>query len=216
MPSRLHATKLNKRTKVSVTVGSTGASGGAGCAAQHDAERVITPKLAAEIADVLRRLGHADGTRNPHTGEPRVASEPAAFRFIELFAGIGGFRQGLEALGAILAHVLNPSYMRHSTQFWGNCWAGGTCVFASEISEPCCRAYKLNYGSDSAEVSCNLPAIYRCGVVYRSIKPRYMHFHIPNSVLQTHQHSSDRLLVIASYTVISCRLLQRAFLTTTC
>jgi DNA (cytosine-5)-methyltransferase 1 len=42
-------------------------------------------------------------------------------KFIDLFAGIGGFRQALE-------------------------YYGGKCVFSSEIDEQACITYKLNYG----------------------------------------------------------------------
>lgn len=45
----------------------------------------------------------------------------APFKFAELFAGVGGFRVGLEALG-------------------------GECVFTSEISDPAKTIYKANFG----------------------------------------------------------------------
>lgn len=46
------------------------------------------------------------------------------FKFIDLFAGIGGFHLALEQLG-------------------------GKCVFASEIDKNCIETYKKNYGLDS-------------------------------------------------------------------
>jgi len=45
------------------------------------------------------------------------------FKFIDLFAGIGGFRLALERLG-------------------------GTCVFSSEINPHACEMYKANHGED--------------------------------------------------------------------
>jgi len=55
-------------------------------------------------------------------GGPSVAPRPetAAFRYAELFAGIGGFRLGLDALG-------------------------GCCVFASEIDQSAAATYERNF-----------------------------------------------------------------------
>lgn len=47
----------------------------------------------------------------------------AKFTFIDLFAGIGGFRIALESLG-------------------------GKCVFSSEIDDHACEMYKVNFGDD--------------------------------------------------------------------
>ena len=43
------------------------------------------------------------------------------FKFIDLFAGIGGFHQAMTSLG-------------------------GKCVFASDIDEDCRKTYEINYG----------------------------------------------------------------------
>lgn len=43
------------------------------------------------------------------------------FRFIDLFAGIGGIRLGFEAVG-------------------------GRCVFSSEFDEDACKTYEANFG----------------------------------------------------------------------
>lgn len=45
----------------------------------------------------------------------------SAFKFIDLFAGIGGIRLGFEAVG-------------------------GTCVFSSEFDEDACKTYQANFG----------------------------------------------------------------------
>ena len=66
----------------------------------------------------------ADGVQYPAlAGGPTCAPRPetAAFRFAELFAGIGGFRLGLDAIG-------------------------GCCVFASEIDPFACATYESNFG----------------------------------------------------------------------
>ena len=54
--------------------------------------------------------------------EAHDASSGGAFTFAELFAGVGGFRLGLEA-------------------------CGGRCVFASEIDAACRETYTLNFGA---------------------------------------------------------------------
>lgn len=50
-----------------------------------------------------------------------LAENPAPFRFIDLFAGIGGLRLGFDALG-------------------------GQCVFSSEIDKYACKTYHANFG----------------------------------------------------------------------
>jgi len=50
---------------------------------------------------------------------------PQRFTFAELFAGVGGFRLGLEALG-------------------------GICVFSNEIDQDCVRAYTELFGNESS------------------------------------------------------------------
>ena len=55
-----------------------------------------------------------------------TASQSQTFTFVELFAGVGGFRVGLEAVG-------------------------GRCVFSSEIDQEAVATYKLNHG-DSGEL----------------------------------------------------------------
>jgi DNA (cytosine-5)-methyltransferase 1 len=55
-------------------------------------------------------------------------AKPEAFRFAELFAGIGGLRLGFESIG-------------------------GKCVFTSEWDQNCQKAYKLNFPDDDHEIS---------------------------------------------------------------
>lgn len=50
-----------------------------------------------------------------------VKESKGGFRFIDLFAGIGGIRLGFESIG-------------------------GQCVFSSEWDEPACKTYELNFG----------------------------------------------------------------------
>ena len=48
-----------------------------------------------------------------------------SFRFIDLFAGIGGIRLGFESVG-------------------------GKCVFSSEFDEDACKTYEANFGEHPA------------------------------------------------------------------
>ena len=56
-----------------------------------------------------------------------------AFRFIDLFAGIGGIRLGFEAVG-------------------------GKCVFSSEIDEDACKTYQANFGEHPSGDITRIPA----------------------------------------------------------
>jgi DNA (cytosine-5)-methyltransferase 1 len=55
--------------------------------------------------------------------QPDKRRKPAAFKFIDLFAGIGGLRLGFDAIG-------------------------GQCVFTSEWDKYCQITYRENFGSD--------------------------------------------------------------------
>ena len=78
-----------------------------------------------EIAAYYRSRGLTGGgrllVRRVGRGRARVSPLGPPFRFIDLFAGIGGFRLGFEA-------------------------AGGTCVFSSEIDDAACDSYEANFG----------------------------------------------------------------------
>ncbi|CAJ1403884.1 unnamed protein product, partial [Effrenium voratum] len=67
------------------------------------------------------RLG-AQPYRGSSTPKSEAALPAAAFRFVELFAGVGGFRRALAPLG-------------------------GRCVFAAELDVDCQEAYAANFGS---------------------------------------------------------------------
>lgn len=59
--------------------------------------------------------------------KPAVTSKTSEFRFIDLFAGIGGIRKGFED-------------------------QGGLCVFTSEWNKYAVKTYKANYGNDEEHV----------------------------------------------------------------
>lgn len=83
--------------------------------------RWLTNKVAPKpyIADRLHNLIHLHTTRS--AGEPH-------FRFIDLFAGIGGLRLAFEA-------------------------AGGTCVFSSELDSYCRKTYLSNFAEGEPMVN---------------------------------------------------------------
>lgn len=55
------------------------------------------------------------------------APAKARFRFIDLFAGVGGFHQAMRYLG-------------------------GECVMAAEVNEECKKTYRLNYHTEEKEI----------------------------------------------------------------
>ena len=57
--------------------------------------------------------------------QPKYNGMEENFRFIDLFAGIGGIRLGFESIG-------------------------GTCVFSSEFDEDACTTYQANFGEHPA------------------------------------------------------------------
>lgn len=102
-----------------------------------------TEQLAVEFRveiGLVRRW--SEGTVKPPIGvmralelladfSPRPSAKPAApaaFTFIDLFAGIGGLRRGFEA-------------------------AGGRCVFTSEWNEYSRRTYRANFPDDDHEIA---------------------------------------------------------------
>ncbi len=64
---------------------------------------------------------------NPSCSETKQSSK---FTFVELFAGVGGFRLGLEPLG-------------------------GSCVLASEKDEMACAFYRRHFGKNAIETGCS-------------------------------------------------------------
>lgn len=82
---------------------------------------------------------YEDGTHEPSPLYVRLLEEeiehhskhqagPAAFTFIDLFAGIGGLRLGFESIG-------------------------GTCVFTSEWDKYCNQTYRANFPDDDHEIA---------------------------------------------------------------
>eukprot|EP01134_Creolimax_fragrantissima_P005085 CFRG5085T1 len=78
------------------------------------------------------------GSQNPERVGAR-ATEVAPFRFIELFAGIGGFRIGLEALG-------------------------GKCVFSSEIDAMARATYAANFRDSEGTLAGDITEIHESDV----------------------------------------------------
>ena len=94
--------------------------------------RYLQPVPSKRVPRVEKR---GDGTVHPerkrgpvllHRNQLRIA-----FTFVELFAGVGGFRQGLEPLG-------------------------GKCVFSSEIDINCVDSYERNYKATPAGDICKV------------------------------------------------------------
>lgn len=87
----------------------------AGCAVKSRPKEV---QYREKLAEECRHRRAAQGVQEP-------TPDKARFRFAELFAGIGGFRVGLDALG-------------------------GHCVFASEIDHEARCTYAANFGENIA------------------------------------------------------------------
>lgn len=88
----------------------------------------IALKIASALNASVEQL-FLDDTEEGTIEQPAVIPVPSeeinsfwdSFRFIDLFAGIGGIRLGFEA-------------------------AGGECVFSSEFDEDACKTYEANFG----------------------------------------------------------------------
>lgn len=81
-----------------------------------------------ERGEAIPRKAVLDGLRaHRHNARPVAAEEPA-FRFIDLFAGIGGLRRGFEAIG-------------------------GRCVFTSEWDKYSQISYRANFPFDDHEIN---------------------------------------------------------------
>jgi len=90
---------------------------------QHWSPAIL--KRATDNGKINRRLGENEFSRLAAL-LPKPSAHPTSFRFIDLFAGIGGIRNGFEAIG-------------------------GQCVFTSEWNKHAVRTYKANWYCDPAE-----------------------------------------------------------------
>ncbi|HEY2451997.1 MAG TPA: DNA cytosine methyltransferase [Scandinavium sp.] len=90
---------------------------------QHWSPAIL--KRAIDNGKINRRLGDSEYARLTAL-LPQPSSNPKHFRFIDLFAGIGGIRNGFEAIG-------------------------GQCVFTSEWNKHAVRTYKANWYCDPTE-----------------------------------------------------------------
>lgn len=102
----------------------------------HNKRLGINVNFASEASLLLQELSAELLARQGMLGEPRMAEpdmfadffnvpflpkQGADFTFIDLFAGIGGFRLAMQAVG-------------------------GKCIFSSEFNEPAQKTYFANYG----------------------------------------------------------------------
>lgn len=87
----------------------------------------VAMKIAGELRVTVEELFclHNDSQSNNVTANIQAVQSEASrwdtFRFIDLFAGIGGIRLGFESVG-------------------------GKCVFSSEFDEDACKTYEANFG----------------------------------------------------------------------
>ncbi len=68
-----------------------------------------------------------DGSQKPNDARVTREKREARFKFIDLFAGVGGFHQAMRYLG-------------------------GECVMAAETNQECVKTYMLNYKIDEKTV----------------------------------------------------------------
>ncbi|SNY79528.1 DNA cytosine methyltransferase [Enterobacter sp. CC120223-11] len=94
-----------------------------GVGEQHWSPAIL--KRATDNGKINRRLGEREYARLAAL-LPQPSGQPEQFRFIDLFAGIGGIRNGFEAIG-------------------------GKCVFTSEWNKHAVRTYKANWYCDPKE-----------------------------------------------------------------
>lgn len=74
-----------------------------------------------------RWLIPADTTKPADKRKNKTAVSTARFKFVDLFAGVGGFHQAMRYLG-------------------------GECVMAAEINQECVKTYKLNFKTSEKEI----------------------------------------------------------------
>ncbi|KAI8842868.1 S-adenosyl-L-methionine-dependent methyltransferase [Chytriomyces cf. hyalinus JEL632] len=89
----------------------------------NNGNAVFRAGLRVRSRECVRISNKTDDTTYKHIPTVPISSKDARFEFVELFAGIGGFRVALDTLG-------------------------GRAVFASEISEAARQTYVANFGNE--------------------------------------------------------------------